>query len=151
MRAVIQRVSSASVTVDGNITGKIGNGLLVYLGVGGEDTPQSAERLIQKIINLRIFNDDAAKMNLSLLDVGGAILLISQFTLYADIRKGRRPSFTDAAPPETGKTLYELVLKRLGELGISVEAGVFQAHMDVSSVNDGPVTIFIDSTDLCTT
>ena len=148
MRAVIQRVSSASVTVDGKVTGKIGNGLLVYLGVGGEDTQQSAERLIQKIINLRIFNDEAGKMNLSLLEVGGSVLLISQFTLYADIRKGRRPSFTDAAPLEKGKTIYEFVLKRLAELGVSGQAGVFQAHMDVASVNDGPVTISIDSNDL---
>src|SRR3990172_12068683 len=119
MRAVIQRVSSASVTVDGKVRGKMGKGLLVYLGVGGEDTQQSAERLIQKIINLRIFNDEAGKMNLSLLEVGGSVLLISQFTLYADIRKGRRPSFTDAAPLEKGKTIYEFVLKRLAELGVS--------------------------------
>lgn len=145
MRAVIQRVSRARVVVDERVTGEIGPGLLVLLGVGRADTPETAAMMAEKIVNLRIFNDNQGKMNRSLLDVGGAILAVSQFTLYGDARGGRRPSFIQAAPPEQGKSLYEEFVRAVAALGVRVETGVFQAHMSVELTNDGPVTILFDS------
>ena len=145
MRAVLQRVESASVSVDGVITGKIGEGLLVLLGVARDDEPVDAEGLADKILNLRIFVDDLGKMNRSLLETGGAMLAVSQFTLYGDTRKGRRPSFIEAADPVKANALYEHFLERARVLGVKVETGVFQAMMKVSLVNDGPVTILLDS------
>src|SRR3954464_11824751 len=145
MRAVVQRVSRASVTVDGEIVGKIERGLLVLLGVTHADTEAAADYLAEKIAGLRIFEDDAGKMNLSLMDVGGAILAVSQFTLYGDARKGKRPSFDDAARPERARKLYEHFVERIRALGLRCETGVFQAMMQVELVNDGPVTILLDS------
>ena len=145
MKAVIQRVSRASVTVDGAVTGAIDRGLLVLLGVGKADTEQSADYLLDKISGLRIFPDEAGKMNLSLLDIGGGLLIVSQFTLYGDCRKGRRPSFDAAAPPDHARRLYDYFTSRAKLLPIPVQNGVFQAHMDVELVNDGPVTLLIDS------
>lgn len=145
MKAVIQRVNRASVTVEGRITGAIGHGLLVLLGVGKSDTQQSADYLADKITGLRIFPDANGKMNCSLLDVNGAILVVSQFTLYGDCRKGRRPSFDAAAPPEHARALYEYFVSRLREMSVPVETGVFQAHMDVALINDGPVTLLLES------
>jgi len=145
MRAVVQRVSGASVTVDGRTTGEIGPGLMVLVAVGKEDTVATASAMAEKVANLRIFGDDAGKMNRSLLDTGGAALAISQFTLYGDARGQRRPSFIQAAPPELGKALYQEFVRALQSLGVRVETGVFQAHMSVELVNDGPVTILLDS------
>lgn len=145
MRAVIQRVTSARVIVESRITGEIAAGLAVLLAVGREDTAATAKSMAEKIVNLRIFNDADGKMNLSLLDVHGALLAISQFTLYGDARGGRRPSFIQAAPPELGKTLYEEFARAVSDLGVRVEKGIFQAHMSVELVNDGPVTILLDS------
>ena len=145
MRAVIQRVSRASVVVDGRTTGEIGPGLAVLLAVGRDDTAATASAMAEKIINLRIFNDEQGKMNRSLLDTGGALLAVSQFTLYGDARGQRRPSFLEAAPPEKGKELYDEFVAALRRLGIRVETGVFQTHMAVELVNDGPVTILLDS------
>jgi D-tyrosyl-tRNA(Tyr) deacylase len=145
MRAVLQRVTTARVLVDLKITGEIGAGLVVLLAVGREDTVATAATMAEKIANLRIFNDDHGKMNRSLLEAGGAVLAVSQFTLYGDARGQRRPSFIQAAPPERGKALYEEFLGALRRLGIRVETGVFQAHMSVELVNDGPVTILLDS------
>jgi D-tyrosyl-tRNA(Tyr) deacylase len=145
VRAVIQRVNCASVTVDGRVAGEIGAGLLVLLGVGRLDNPESASYLAEKITNLRIFSDEAGKMNLSLLDSGGAVLVVSQFTLYGDTRGGRRPSYIQAAPPEEANRLYEEFVRSMRALGVTVETGVFQAHMQVELVNDGPVTILVDS------
>src|SRR5579863_621364 len=145
MRAVVQRASRARVIVDGRVTGEIGAGLMVLLAVGREDTAATAKSMAEKIVNLRIFNDAEGKMNLSLLDVHGALLAVSQFTLYGDARGGRRPSFIQAAPPEQGKALYEEFARAVSELGVRVEKGVFQAHMAVELVNDGPVTILLDS------
>ena|SRR5712664_599083 len=145
MRAVVQRVSRASVTVEGRITGEIGAGLLVLLGVGREDTPAVAASMAEKVANLRIFEDDQGKMNRSLLDVEGAALAVSQFTLYGDARGQRRPSFISAAPPEQAAALYEEFNKALRGLGITVATGVFQAMMSVELVNEGPVTILLDS------
>jgi D-tyrosyl-tRNA(Tyr) deacylase len=145
MRAVVQRVSRASVTVDHRITGAIGKGLLVLLGVAKGDAEASAVYLLDKITNLRIFPDDAGKMNLSLLDTGGSLLVVSQFTLYGDCRKGRRPSFDHAAPPAEANHLYEYLVAQARARGITVQTGVFQAHMDVELLNDGPVTLIIDS------
>ncbi|MCS7041421.1 MAG: D-aminoacyl-tRNA deacylase [Bryobacteraceae bacterium] len=147
MRAVIQRVSSASVTVDGQVTGAIGPGLLVLLGVGRHDTEQDAEALAQKIIELRVFQDEAGKMNLSLRDTGGSLLVVSQFTLYGDTRKGRRPSFDLAAPPDQARRLYEHFVEAARRLGVRVETGVFQAMMSVSLVNEGPVTFLVETRD----
>ncbi len=148
MRIVLQRVTRASVTVDDRVTGEIGPGLVVLLAVGREDSSATAVSMAEKIVNLRIFNDEQGKMNRSLLDTGGATLAVSQFTLYADARGGRRPSFVLAAPPELGKTLYEEFVAALRALGVRVETGVFQAHMSVDLVNDGPVTILLDSSKL---
>ncbi len=145
MRAVVQRVSRGRVTVDGRATGEIGLGLVVLLGVGREDTPTAAAYLAEKIANLRIFEDAEGKMNRSLLDVQGAALVISQFTLYGDVRRGRRPGFDRAAPPEAANALYETFLAELRSRGIPVETGVFQAHMTVDLANEGPVTILLDS------
>ncbi|MFC1547373.1 D-aminoacyl-tRNA deacylase [Candidatus Neomarinimicrobiota bacterium] len=145
MIAVLQRVSSASVSVDGTITGSIGTGLVILLGVHQNDTEADSTFLVDKTAGLRIFNDTAGKMNLSIKDVGGRALVISQFTLVGDWRKGRRPSFISAAPPELGEHLYEHFMAGLREHEISVESGVFGAMMDVSLVNDGPVTFVLDS------
>ena len=148
MRAVVQRVTSARVIVDGSVSGKIAAGLLVLVAVGGEDTAATASVMAEKVTNLRIFNDEQGKMNRSVLDVGGAILAVSQFTLYGDARGQRRPSFIQAAPPEQGKALYEEFVGALQTLGVHVETGVFQTHMSVELVNDGPVTILLDSAKL---
>jgi D-aminoacyl-tRNA deacylase len=145
MRAVLQRVSSARVLVDGSVAGEIGPGLVVLLAVGREDTAATASSMAEKIVNLRIFGDAQGKMNRSLLDAGGAVLAVSQFTLYGDARGQRRPSFIQAAPPEQGKALYEEFVRVLQALGVRVATGVFQAHMSVEIVNDGPVTILLDS------
>jgi D-aminoacyl-tRNA deacylase len=141
----VQRVSRASVRVDGKVTGEIGPGLVVLVAVGKEDAAATASAMAEKVANLRIFADDAGKMNRSLLDTGGAALAISQFTLYGDARGQRRPSFIQARPPELGKALYEEFVRELRGLGVRVETGVFQAHMAVELVNDGPVTILLDS------
>lgn len=145
MRAVIQRVKNASVTVDGNIVGKIGKGLLVLLGVSNDDSEKDANYLIEKTLNLRIFEDLDEKMNLSLLDINGEILVVSQFTLYGDVRNGRRPSFIEAARPEKANQLYEYFVSEIRKKLLQVETGKFQAMMDISLVNDGPVTILLDS------
>ncbi|HET9530625.1 MAG TPA: D-aminoacyl-tRNA deacylase [Blastocatellia bacterium] len=145
MRAVIQRVSHASVEVEGEITGEIEEGLLVLLGVARDDTEAEADYLAEKITNLRIFNDEQGKMNRSLLDTGGAMLVVSQFTLYGDARRGRRPSYTDAAEPEKANALYQYFVERVRAQSIRVETGVFRAMMKVRLTNDGPVTILLDS------
>ncbi len=145
MRAVIQRVSRAQVRVEGQIIGDIAKGLLVLLGVGKGDTKAEADSLLDKIINLRIFEDAQGKMNLSLLDVAGELMVISQFTLYADCRKGRRPSFTDAGSPEEAKALYQYFVTRAKDRGLKVASGIFQALMEVELINFGPVTILLDS------
>jgi D-aminoacyl-tRNA deacylase len=145
MRAVVQRVSRASVTVDGRVTGEIGPGLMILLGVGGGDTSRVAASLAEKVANLRIFEDDQGKMNLSLLDVKGAALVVSQFTLYGDARGQRRPSFISAAPPEKAKALYEEFTVAIEGLGVRVATGIFQTMMSVELVNEGPVTILLDS------
>ncbi len=145
MRAVLQRVSRARVIVDGSVTGEIGPGLVVLMAVGREDVSATAAAMAEKIVNLRIFADEQGKMNRSLLDTGGAILAISQFTLYGDARGQRRPSFIQAAPPELGKALYDEFVVALRALGVRVETGVFQAHMSLELTNDGPVTILLDS------
>ena len=145
MRAVIQRVTRAQVSVGDEIVGKIGSGLLVLLGVGKTDTQADAEYLAAKIIGLRIFEDESGKMNVSLAEMRGAILAVSQFTLYGDVRKGRRPSFDEAAPPELAKELYERFVQKTRDAGVTCETGRFQAMMRVELVNDGPVTILLDS------
>ena len=145
MRAVVQRVSRASVAIDGEICGQIDAGLVVLLGVAGTDTTLDAEYLADKIVNLRIFDDAAGKMNLSLGDTGGGVLVISQFTLYGNTRRGRRPSFIQAAPPNTANNLYEHFLSTTRKLVDRVESGRFQAMMDVSLVNNGPVTLVLDT------
>ena len=145
MRSVIQRVSRAKVTVDGEITGEIGKGILVLLGVANEDSEKEANYLLDKIVNLRIFEDAEGKMNLSLADIAGELLVVSQFTLYGDVRKGRRPSFIKAAPPEKANALYEFFVAEARKHIAKVETGRFQAMMDVELVNDGPVTILLDS------
>ena len=145
MRLVIQRVSEASVTVDGQIIGRIGPGLCILVGVGNDDNPTKVAALADKVKKLRIFQDELGKMNLSVADIGGAILLISQFTLYADCRKGNRPSFTDAAPPAMAEDLYEVLAQQLRTTGLSVATGQFQSHMKVALVNDGPVTVVLEN------
>jgi len=145
MRAVVQRVSRARVVVEESTTGEIGAGLVVLIAVGRNDQPATAAAMAEKIVNLRIFNDELGKMNRSLIDAGGAVLAISQFTLYGDARGQRRPSFLEAAPPEKGKALYEEFVDALRTLGLRVETGVFQTHMAVELTNDGPVTILLDS------
>ena len=145
MRAVIQRVKSAEVSVDGRVSGKIEKGLLLLLGVGKGDSENDVSFLTSKIPELRIFEDESGKFNLSLKEIGGEMLVVSQFTLYADCRKGRRPSFTDAEEPETAKYLYEKFISRLRDRGITVQTGEFQAKMEVHLINDGPVTLLLDS------
>lgn len=145
MRAVVQRVKKASVTVDDKIIGSIKGGLLIYLGVGRLDDYLDIDYLVNKITGLRIFEDENDKMNMSISDVDGDILVISQFTLYGDVRKGKRPSFTDSAPPITGNEFYNVFVNKIRELGINVETGEFGAHMEVEYINDGPVTILLDS------
>ncbi|MFZ0820947.1 MAG: D-aminoacyl-tRNA deacylase [Candidatus Acidiferrales bacterium] len=145
MRAVIQRVSCARVTVEGRATGEIGAGLVVLLGVGKDDTADASAYLAEKTAHLRIFADAEGKMNRSLVDCGGAALIVSQFTLYGDARGQRRPGFTRAAPPEEANRLYEEFVRILRGLGVPVETGVFQTHMEVELTNDGPVTILLDS------
>ena len=145
MRAVVQRVSRASVKVGNEITGEIAGGLLVLLGVGQDDTEGDADYLAEKIAGLRIFEDDAGKMNLSVREAGGAVLAVSQFTLFGDVRRGKRPSFDAAARPERARELYEYFVERLRGLGVRCETGRFQEMMEVELVNSGPVTILIDS------
>ena len=147
MRALVQRVTKASVEVDAGSVGSIGPGLLVLLGVSADDEETDAEYLVPKIVNLRIFADDANRFNRSVADVGGEILVVSQFTLYADTRRGRRPDFTRAAPPDLAERLYDYVVSLLREAGLTVATGRFQAYMQVKSQNDGPVTIMLDSAD----
>jgi len=145
MRAVIQRVLEARVEVEGDIVGQIEHGLLVYLGVGKEDADKDAEFMAEKLAHLRIFSDDAGKMNRSVMDISGGILLISNFTLQGDCRKGRRPGFDAAELPEPAEALYEKVAALIGQFGVGVEKGSFGRHMHVSSVNDGPVNFLLDS------
>jgi D-aminoacyl-tRNA deacylase len=148
MRALLQRVSHASVTVDGQVVGQIGQGLLVLLGVGQDDSEVQVKTLADKIVYLRIFGDDEGKMNRSLLDIGGQVLVVSQFTLYADMRRGRRPSFTSAAPPSLAEPLVERFKSAIAAYGLTVEDGIFGAMMQVELCNDGPVTIWMDSEEL---
>jgi D-tyrosyl-tRNA(Tyr) deacylase len=148
MRALLQRVSRASVTVDEQVVGQIGQGLLVFLGVGQDDSEVQVKTLADKIVHLRIFGDDEGKMNRSLLDIGGEVLVVSQFTLYADARRGRRPSFTDAAPPVVAETLFEHFKEALAGYGLTVASGVFGAYMTIEIRNEGPVTIWLDSEQL---
>ena len=148
MRAVVQRVRDASVTVDGTLTGKISHGLLIYLGVVDSDTPELCAKMAAKISKMRLFRDADDKMNLSVSDVGGEILVVSQFTLYANLHKGNRPSFDTAGKPEHAEKMYELFMQELRNMGFKVEHGMFGAHMHVCYENDGPVTIIADSDDL---
>jgi len=145
MRAVLQRVTQASVAVEGKIVGEIGAGLLVLLGVAKTDAQADADFLVQKVLNLRIFEDEAGKMNRSVKEEGGALLVVSQFTLYGDCRKGRRPSFDDAAGAEQARALYESFVAQARLAGVRVETGIFQAHMAISLLNDGPVTLIVES------
>ena len=145
MRALLQRVSRASVTVDGRVAGEIGQGFLVLLGIGSGDSETQIRTMAEKIVHLRVFEDDEGKMNRSLLDIDGEVLVVSQFTLYADTRKGRRPSFTDAAPPAIAEPLVERFNDTVAAYGLKVAGGVFGAHMDVELLNYGPVTIWLDS------
>ena len=151
MRAVLTRVKSASVDIDGVTVGKIGQGFLILLGVGPEDTQEKCRYLCEKALGLRVFEDENGKMNRSLENVAGQVLVVSQFTLYGNCRKGRRPSFTDAAPPELGNQLYEYFLRCCEQLGYPPQHGVFGADMQVSSVNDGPVTLILDTDQLMDT
>ena len=148
MRAVLTRVSSASVTIDGKINGQIGRGFLILLGIGPEDTKREATKLAEKLLSLRIFTDENDKMNLGLEAVGGEVLVVSQFTLYGSVRKGRRPSFTGAADPSVAIPLYEFFLSECARLGFPPQHGEFGADMQVASVNDGPVTILVDTDEL---
>ena len=148
MRALVQRVSRASVRVDGEVTGAIEGGFLILLGVTHGDDEATAEALARKVVGLRVFEDGGGKMNLDLAAVGGAVLCVSQFTLYGSVRKGRRPSFTEAAEPERAEALYERFCSTVEGEGVRCERGRFGAHMEVESVNDGPVTLLIDSADL---
>jgi D-tyrosyl-tRNA(Tyr) deacylase len=148
MRAVVQRVSEATVSVDGGVVGAIGSGFVILLGVANGDRTEQADYLARKIAGLRVFEDEDGKMNLGLESVGGEVLAISQFTLCADVRKGRRPSFTDAAAPETAQALYDYFCEAMRAGGLRVATGIFQAHMAVSLVNDGPVTLWLDTDEL---
>lgn len=145
MRIVVQRVSRGKVTALGQVTGEIGRGFVLLVGVTHEDTMADVDYLVEKVVNLRVFEDEAGKMNLSLLDIGGALLSVSQFTLYGDCRKGRRPNFMDAAKPDFANELYEAFNDKARQLGVQVETGVFGAMMDVELVNDGPVTLLLES------
>lgn len=148
MRAVVQRVSRARVSVEGSTAGEIGMGLLVLLGVGRGDAESDAMYLVDKIAGLRVFEDAGGKMNRSVVDAGGSVLAVSQFTLYGDVRRGKRPSFDDAAPPDEAKRLYEFFVEKIRALGLRCETGRFQAMMQVELVNEGPVTILLDSAKL---
>jgi D-tyrosyl-tRNA(Tyr) deacylase len=148
MRALLQRVTHASVTVNGEIVGQIGPGLLILLGIGQQDDEAQVKLLTDKIVNLRIFEDDEGKMNRSVLDIGGQVLVVSQFTLYADVRKGRRPSFIDAAPPSLAEPLVGRFKEAIAAHVIHVADGIFGANMQVSLINNGPVTIWLDSEEL---
>ncbi len=148
MRFVIQRVKSSKVTIDGEVRGEIGKGFMVLIGIGAGDTVQTADKMIKKMINLRIFEDENGKTNLSLNDVGGNLLLISQFTLYADCRKGNRPSFVKAAPPDMAEELYDYIVKKCSEQVEDVQKGEFGADMKVELLNDGPFTIVLDSKEI---
>lgn len=145
MRAVVQRVIRSSVTVEGRVVGEIGRGLVVLIGVNRTDTPADVEYLADKIAHLRVFEDALGKMNLSIKEAGGQVLAVSQFTLYGDCRKGRRPSFYDAASPEEARKLYEIFISELEKLGLKVATGCFREHMMVEIINDGPVTVLLDS------
>ncbi|SHH16312.1 D-aminoacyl-tRNA deacylase [Thermosipho atlanticus] len=145
MRAVIQRVLNASVNVNGKTIAKINKGILVLLGVGKHDTDEDAKYLSDKIVNLRIFDDEQGKMNLSLIDIKGELLIVSQFTLFGDCRRGRRPSYSESAPPTQAKKLYEKFIEYSKKYGLKVETGTFGAYMEVSLINDGPVTLLLDS------
>jgi len=145
VRFVIQRVTRASVRINGKLEAEIGKGLLVLIGIAATDLPAQADYLADKLIHLRVFPDDGGRMNRSALDVNASLLLVSQFTLYGDCRKGRRPSFDDAAPAELARRLYEYVVAKVREKGLVVGTGVFQAHMEVELVNDGPVTLLLES------
>lgn len=145
MRLLIQRVSRASVRIEGNLVAAIGPGLLVLVGIAASDTSTQADYLADKLVNLRIFSDDAGRMNRSALDVSASLLLVSQFTLYGDCRKGRRPSFDNAAPPARARELYEYLIAGVRDKGLVTQTGVFQAHMDVELINDGPVTLLVES------
>jgi len=145
MKAVIQRVSQAEVRVNAKRIGAIGKGILIFIGISKEDTPEDADYLVKKIVQLRMFEDDEGKMNLSAIDVGGELLAISQFTLYGNCRKGRRPSFDKAADPQKGEELYDYFVSELRKQNLKVETGQFQAMMDVDLVNDGPVTFILQS------
>lgn len=145
MRAVVQRVDEASVTVEDEVVGKISKGLLVLLGVGEDDDEKDLDYLVEKVIGLRIFQDENDKMNLSLMDVKGELLVVSQFTLYGDVRKGKRPSFSSSASPDMGNLYYEKFIEKARSMGIKTETGIFGAHMDVKLNNNGPVTILLDS------
>ena len=147
MRALVQRVSEASVSVAGEIVGRIGPGLVILLGVSKHDSDEDASYIVGKAVNLRIFADDQERFNRSALDIGAELLIVSQFTLYGDTRKGRRPSFTEAAPPEQAEAAFNRVVEMFRESGLTVQTGIFQAHMMVSIQNDGPVTIMLDSAD----
>ena len=145
MRAVLTRVKNASVTIDGSVVGQIDKGFLILLGVGPEDDEEKCRYLAEKALSLRVFEDENGKMNLGLSDVGGQVLVVSQFTLYGNCRKGRRPSFTEAAGPELGNRLYEKFLEYCAELGYAPQHGIFGADMQVESINDGPVTLILDT------
>ena len=149
MKFVIQRVTNASCTVEGKITGEIGKGFLVLIGISDSDTEEIADKMIKKLIGMRIFEDENGKTNLSLNDVGGALLLISQFTLYADCRKGNRPSFINAGKPDMAKNLYEYIIEQCKKEIPTVEKGIFGADMKISLLNDGPFTIVLDSAEIC--
>ena len=151
MRAVLTKVKSASVTIDGEVVGKIGQGFLILLGVGPNDNEQTCRYLAEKALSLRVFEDENGKMNLGLEQVGGQVLVVSQFTLYGNCRKGRRPSFTEAAPPDLGNALYEKFLSICEELGYPPQHGQFGADMKVESINDGPVTLILDTDQLMDT
>ena len=151
MRAVLTRVKSASVTIDGQVAGKIGQGFLILLGIGPEDNEQTCRYLAEKALGLRVFEDENGKMNLGLDQIGGQVLVVSQFTLYGNCRKGRRPSFAEAAPPELGNALYEKFLAICQELGYPPQHGQFGADMKVESINDGPVTLILDTDQLMDT
>ncbi len=147
MRAVVQRVSNASVTIGAEQVGTIGRGLVVLLGISRTDTEDEAQHVVGKVVNLRIFDDDAGKFDRSALDIGAELLIVSQFTLYGDTRKGRRPSFIEAAPPDQAEKLFDQTVELFRQTGLGVETGRFQAHMMVSINNDGPVTVMLDSAD----
>ena len=148
MKFLIQRVTDANVSVDGKVVGKIGKGFMVLIGIAGTDTVEIADKMIKKLIGMRIFEDENEKLNLSLMDIKGEILSISQFTLYANCKKGRRPSFLDAAKPEISKPLYEYFNQALENAGVHTETGIFGAMMKVSLINDGPTTIILDSKEI---